>query len=330
MQDHPLFKKPALFLAPLAGLTHAPFRRLLSDFGGYSALYSEMLAAAPLLSQDLHTSPYTKRRAAEGKVVYQLQINNDSPIEKIVTRLKEEIQPWALDLNLGCPAPAVRKKRMGSALFEHPKEVAQVLTRIHSVWNGPLSIKSRLGSRKDAQWFTHLETLLNLCEKAELDWYTIHARFWEDGRKRPIQTAQYARITEITDIPLIANGEITTLPQLSQPNFTSLSGVMIGRMAIVKPWIFKMLSNPHFNENEVNYAEVWAQLFNYVKEEFIHHKAVGRMKQFTSYYGQNFFYGHTLYSQMINCTSLDEMYEVVMSFLAKEQRMVKSIKILEL
>lgn len=330
MRDHPLFSKPALFLAPLAGLTHAPYRRLLSEFGGYSALYSEMLSSNPLLTEDLNNSTYTKRRASEGKVVYQLQINRTDPIEKIVRRLKENINPWALDLNLGCPAPSARRRRTGSALFEHPKEIQEVLTRIRSEWDGILSVKTRLGSTKTDNWLSYYQELIPHFEAANLNWFTVHARFWEDGRKRLIKSSAYKELTNSTAIPLIGNGEITSPTQLNHPNYETLSGVMIGRMAIVKPWIFQQFSQPDFDVEAIDYAHVWDKLYHYIMEDFIEVKAIGRLKQFTSYYCQNFTYGHSLYAKVLPCTSPQEVRDVALSFLSKSPSLVKNISILEL
>ncbi len=331
MKPFPLFHedKPALFLAPLAGLTHSPFRRLLSEFGGYSALYSEMLNGHALFSENFETSTFIHRREEEGKVVYQLQLNNDFDVEKIVNQLVKQCDPWAIDINLGCPAPTARKKRTGARLFLEHDEVKSLLTRVKSVWDGPLSVKSRLGSRGLKNWEEHYFKMIDMFDEVGIDWYTIHPRFMEDAFRRNPQRSIFPKITERTDIPVIANGEIKSQSQTEHELFDTLSGVMIGRAAIAQPWIFKEISDPTFNKDDLDFQEIWNRLFEYVCEEFIPTRAIGRMKQFTTYYGQNFRYGHTMYSSMINADSLDAVYSACNRFLEKRPEQVKELRILQ-
>lgn len=332
MKPFPLFHKdkPALFLAPLAGLTHSPFRRLLAEFGGYSALYSEMLSGRALFGENFETSTYIRRREEEGKVVYQLQLNASDPVEKIVDILVERSNPWAIDLNLGCPAPSARKRRTGSRLFLEEEEVSEILTRIRSVWSGPMSVKSRLGSRKMKEYEEHYFRMIDLFGEFDLSWYTLHPRFTEDELRRGPYYSWFPKITERSDIPLIGNGDIIRASQLELPQFESLSGVMIGRAAICRPWIFREIADPDFDASSLDYQEIWNRLFSYVTEEFIPERAIGRMKQFTTYYGQNFKFGHTLYSSMINVKSLDDIYSAVNRFLEKRPETVGELRILQM
>lgn len=332
MKPFPLFHddKPALFLAPLAGLTHSPFRRLLSDFGSYSALYSEMLSGRALFGESFETSTYIRRRPEEGKVVYQLQLNGDDPVEEILSHLIERCDPWAIDLNLGCPAPAARKRRTGSRLFLEHDEVENILTRFRSIWKGPMSVKSRLGSRKMKNYEEHYFRMIEMFEQFDLSWYTLHPRFTEDELRRGPYYSWFPKITERSSIPLIGNGDIRGKDQLNNPIFESLSGIMIGRAAVCRPWIFRELSDPEFSVEELNYGEIWNRLLEYVNEEFIPTRAIGRMKQFTTYYQQNFKFGHTLYSDIINDKDLTSIYDKANRFFDSNPEPVKELRILQL
>ncbi len=332
MKPFPLFHedKPALFLAPLAGLTHSPFRRLLADFGGYSALYSEMLSGRALFGESFESSTYIHRREGEGKVVYQLQLNNSDPVEEIVELLVERCDPFAVDLNLGCPAPSARKRRTGARLFLEHGEVREILTRIRSVWSGNLSVKSRLGSRKMRDYEDHYFKMIDLFGEFDLSWYTLHPRFSEDELRRGPYYSWFPKITERTSIPLIGNGDLIRASQLDNSNMETLSGIMIGRAAVCRPWIFREISDPTFKVGELDYQEIWNRLYDYVNEEFIPTRAIGRMKQFTTYYGQNFKFGHSLYSSMINLKNLDEIYSAVNRFLESKPETVSELRILQL
>jgi len=332
MKPFPLFhdEKPALFLAPLAGLTHSPFRRLLSDFGGYTALYSEMLNGKAIDSENPNISTYIRRRPEEGKVVYQLQLNNSNAVEEIVGHLTTKCDPFAIDINLGCPAPSARKRRTGARLFLEYDEVKSIIERIKAVWDGPLSVKTRLGSRKMKGWEDHLFRMVELFDEQDISWHTLHPRFTEDALRRGPQRSFFPKLAEHSSVPLIGNGDIISAQQLQLDTFSGLSGAMIGRAAVAQPWIFREISDPTFDLSQVDMQEVWNRLFEYVTEEFIPERAIGRMKQFTSYFGQNFTYGHTLYSAMINTSSLDEIYSAANRFLEKSPQRMNHLNIIQL
>ena len=78
---------PPLFCAPMAGITHSAFRRLLSDFGGYGALYTEMLSAKMVVHEDPETSPWLKRRPQEKRVIYQLLVTEATRLPATLARL---------------------------------------------------------------------------------------------------------------------------------------------------------------------------------------------------------------------------------------------------
>src|SRR5512147_1139641 len=107
---------PALFLAPMAGITNSAFRRLLSDFGGYGALTTEMLSASAFLHENPSQSAFSRRRECEGHVVYQLRTSGEEDLEAAFAKLEKQ-NPAAIDLNLGCPAPEIQKLASGAALF---------------------------------------------------------------------------------------------------------------------------------------------------------------------------------------------------------------------
>src|SRR5512142_2274068 len=92
---------PARFCAPLAGYTHSAFRRLLAELGGCGAVWTEMLAARRLLSEDFRSSPWVRRRPEETCLVYQLMVGDGDPLDRILGRLHEN-GAEAVDLNLAC------------------------------------------------------------------------------------------------------------------------------------------------------------------------------------------------------------------------------------
>src|SRR3989338_5657080 len=102
---------PPLFLAPMAGLTHSALRRLILELGGIGLLSTEMLSAARLPSENPQISPYLVRSAQETPLSYQLLVSRVEEVAPAIAKL-HVLGAQAIDLNLGCPAPTVR--RMGA------------------------------------------------------------------------------------------------------------------------------------------------------------------------------------------------------------------------
>lgn len=311
----------ALLLAPMAGVTHSAFRRLIADFGGYDILFTEMLAPRGIFYTGVDKSPYTIIRPQEGKVVYQLMLNSKKDLDDVINRLKPQ-NPYGFDLNLGCPAPAIRKKMSGARLFQDAETVDTILGTLREYWEGPLSIKCRLGEKRGEVWQPHFEKMVHIFEKHKIDFMTLHPRFRTDRLRRPVLHSSYQTVTEMTDIPLIANGDILTPSQIDE-KYDHCSGLMLGRITAVQPWIFAEFTTGQ--RPKVDTAEVWFRFFRYVLDDFNDAQAIGRMKQFTTYFAQNFLFGHTFYGKVQGAKSLTAIEQFAKEFFAKDPQLKKSI-----
>jgi tRNA-dihydrouridine synthase len=281
-----------LVCAPLAEVTHSAFRRLVAELGGCGLQFTEMLSGRALLAENLRTSPYSKRRPVERALFYQLMLRPGDPIARIVDRLAD-VDPDGIDVNLACDAPGIRTLGAGSALFDDPTGLASVLNALRRCWTGPLSVKIRLGhAAPDCE--ARLAERLRLIEDAGVDAITLHARFFEDKRRRPARHERLAWATARTRLPIIANGDIlgSRTVEARPTTFDAVAGVMIGRLAIAQPWVFAGWDRPV----EIDPAAVWLRLHDYVAEDFEPEVGVKRMRLFTKYFARNFVFGHTFQS----------------------------------
>ena len=304
---------PALFLAPMAGVTHSAFRRLLSDFGGYGALTTEMLSTTAFYHEDPMLSPFSRRRACEGSVIYQLRTCGEDVLEAALAKL-ETLQPAAVDLNLGCPAPEIQKSASGAALFRDFKRLREVLRRIRACYQGTLLVKCRLGDDPE-NWRTPFIERLRLFEDCKINAVTVHPRFSGEKLKRRARWWEFPWITSQTKLPIIGNGDVRSLRDVEDHKdfFVPLAGLMLGRIVAQKPWIFGEFSG--MPQIAISYIEVWERLYNYTLEDFPPEKAIGRMKQFTAYFSQNFFFGHELFRGVQNARNMDELRTAALHFL---------------
>ncbi len=301
---------PALFCAPMAEITHSAFRRLLADFGGYGALFTEMLSAKALLREDPALSPYVKKRPNEGQLFYQILINGSEPLEAIAERLTA----WGaagLDINCACPAPAIKALRAGAFLFEDRVRLAQTLQTIRRCFSGPLTVKIRLGHNQPG-WPEQLRERLQLLEDHGVDALTLHPRFRDEKLKRSARHTWLPWVAAQCRLPLIANGDITgpAYVQARADCFAAAAGLMIGRQAVVQPWIFAQWHQAR----AVDHAAIWERLCQYTYEDFQPRQALIRMKIFTTYYARNFVWGHSLFKAVQRARDLTALRTAAQEF----------------
>jgi tRNA-dihydrouridine synthase B len=304
---------PALFLAPMAGITNSAFRRLLADFGGYGALTTEMLSASAFLRENPAQSAFSRRRDCEGPVIYQLRISGEENLEAVFAKL-EELNPAAIDLNLGCPAPEIQKQASGAALFRDFERLRQVLTRIRACYRGALTVKCRLGDDPE-RWREPFVERLRLFEDSDVHAITVHPRFSTEKLKRRARWQEFPWIAARTRLAVIGNGDVRTVRDVrdNADCFGPLAGLMLGRIVAQKPWIFREFAGLPLVE--IHFAEVWDRLYRYTLEDLPPERAIGRLKEFTAYFSNNFFFGHELFKACQKARSVFEIRGAAMRFL---------------
>lgn len=225
-------------LAPMAGITDAPFRRLCCRFGA-GMTTSEMTTADISLWQSAKSS----RRLdldldVEPRVV---QIAGSEPRQiALAARLCVDRGAQIIDINMGCPAKKVCRQAAGSALLRDPQLVARILAAVVAAVSVPVTLKIRSGW--DAQHRNGVE-IARIAQDSGVQALAVH------GRTRACRytgNAEYETVAQIKSelsIPVIANGDITS-PEKSLEVFrlSSADGLMIGRAARGRPWIFRDLN----------------------------------------------------------------------------------------
>lgn len=303
--------EPALFCAPLSGLTHCSFRRLSAEFGGCGAYFTEMLAGRQILTEDLHRSPYLRRSPAEKRVIYQLMVQETDQLERIVGRLSE-IRPDGLDINLACHAPAIRYVHAGSSLFNNTAGLTHVLKTVRRSWSGLFTVKIRLGNDTPGYEERFAERL-RLFEECGVDALTLHPRFFKDKHSRSARHDRFAWAVAMTRLPIIANGDILGADTIrgNPAAFESVKGIMVGRMAVARPWLFAAWDH-HVS---VDLRETWLRLHDYIATDFTATDALKRIKLFTKYFARNFQFGHTFNTAVNGAHTLEAVRERACLFL---------------
>ena len=302
--------KPPVLLAPMAGLTHSALRRTICGFGGAGLLSTEMLSAKRLPSENPAVSPYLIRTASEKPLSHQLLTSNAEEISAAMEAL-HEMKADAVDLNMGCPAPAVGRFGGGIRLMEQPEDARRIVAEARKRIPLPLSAKIRLGLELDER---KLRDFCAMLEDGGIDMLSVHARLKHESFARTPRWAHLAKIKEWIRIPVVANGGIFSVQDAKDClRISGADGLMLGRGAVIKPWLFAEIARDVYGsamaEPEVSLPAVYENYIGFLKEHFRPEHRLGRLKQFTRYFAQNYQFGHHLASRIQSSNSLDEAWE---------------------
>lgn len=229
-----------LMLAPLAGYTDLPFRSVVKKFG-VDITVSEMISSHALAFSSEKTKKMIQKSPLENPYSVQLAGSKEEILKKAVEILNEEEGIDIIDFNCGCPAPKVANHGNGSGLLKELPHLVKMLNIIKDNTNKPYtSVKVRLGFDKKIP----LEIAQALSD-APVDFVVVHGRTRSDGYKKDkIDYESIAQMKKILKVPVIANGEVTSVQKAKEVlNATGANGLMIGRAALSSPWIFWQIKN---------------------------------------------------------------------------------------
>jgi len=242
-----------LILAPMAGVTDRPFRELCREQGAGLAV-SEMLSSNPRVWNSTKSKLRMDYHDESG--IRSVQIAGAEPLEMAnAARLTVELGAQIVDINMGCPAKKVNKKKAGSALLPHPDLVKAILESVVDAVDVPVTLKIRTGWDPESR--NGLE-IAQIAEQAGIQALTVHGRTRQCLFKGEAEYDTIKTIKENITIPVIANGDITSVEKAKYVlDHTGADAIMIGRGAQGAPWIFNDIN--HFL-NTGQYAQRLAQM----------------------------------------------------------------------
>jgi tRNA-dihydrouridine synthase B len=233
------FDRPLFALAPLAGFTDLPFRSVVKKFGA-DLTVSEMISSNALAFQSKKTIKMLEKSPLETPYSIQIAGSDQTVIQKAVELLNQQEGIDIIDLNCGCPAPKIVKNLQGSSLLTDLPKMGETIRTIKKYSTKEFtSVKIRLGFNNK----NHIE-IAKICEDNGADFIAVHGRTKAGRYKAPVDYDAIKEIKEAISIPVIANGDITT-PQKAKwvLEYTGADGIMVGRGAVGKPWIFQIMKD---------------------------------------------------------------------------------------
>lgn len=227
-------KEGKAILAPMAGYTDAPFRKLCREFGSSWAV-TEMVSAKGLVQGDLRGIEIGEPYEGEPDVVIQVFGGEPDIVAEGGNIIYEQYKPDALDLNMGCPVKKIVGKSCGSKLMQDPERAAEIIRQLVKAVPVPVSAKMRLGYDR----VNVLEVALAL-QEAGVSLIAIHGRTAEQKYTGEAKWEYIKDVAEQLAIPVIGSGDVTTKEQFDRYRAWGL-GVMIARGAMGRPWVFAEL-----------------------------------------------------------------------------------------
>jgi tRNA-dihydrouridine synthase len=318
MADNP--NKIILYLAPLRGFTEFIYRNAFErHFGGFDVAVSPFI---PTMTAARFKKTHLKDVLPENNhampVIPQI-IGNKSedfiPLAKRLFDLGYETVNW----NLGCPFPMVAKKQRGSGLLPHPQKIEAFLEATLPAVPTRLSIKVRLGRKKNDE----ILTLLPIFNQYPLDEVIVHPRTGRQMYDGEPNLDMFEKCLEVCDHPTVYNGDINDLAtfRVFSQRFHTVDRWMIGRGALINPFLPAAIKNGKAGsvDNLAVFRAFYEDLFEQYRQEF---RGPGhlldRMKGFWTYFSQAFKEGRKIKKKIHRSAKLDRYLKIVDRFFEEE------------
>jgi tRNA-dihydrouridine synthase B len=231
--------RSGLFVAPMAGITDRPFRRLARRYGAALAV-SEMVSSRPELRESRKTRLRQDHAGEPGPISVQIA-GSDPAMLADAARHNVALGAQIIDINMGCPAKKVCNVLAGSALLEDEPRVARILEAVVKAVDVPVTLKIRTGpdpSRRNAL------RIARLAESAGVQMLAIHGRTRACGFEGHAEYDTIAEVKAQLRIPVIANGDVEAPEEAKRVlEKTGADGIMIGRAAQGRPWLFGQIAH---------------------------------------------------------------------------------------
>ena len=313
------FSKPLFALAPLAGFTDLPFRCVVKKFGA-DLTVSEMISSNALAFKSKKTFKMLEKNELETPYSVQIAGSDQGVIRQAVELLNERDGIDIIDLNCGCPAPKVVNNLQGSSLLTDLPKMAETIRTIKKYSNKEYtSVKMRLGFNEK----NHIEQA-KLCEDNGADYIAVHGRTRAGKYKAEVDYDAIKEIVDAVNIPVLANGDIDT-PQKAKwvLEHTGASGVMVGRGAVGRPWMFGLMKN-YINGTgsaELTSALVQEVVLEHFDQMINHYGTHGAIifRKHLHTYSKAGYQGASKFRDLVNrIDEVKEMREVTKAFFGQE------------
>jgi nifR3 family TIM-barrel protein len=225
-----------LILAPMAGVSEAPFRQICRRMGA-DVLISEFLSSEAIRRRIRNTLEGAEFEPVERPIGIQIYGADPAAMAEAARVITDEYEPEFIDINFGCPVKKVVQRNGGSGCLRDIDLVTRIIKAVISATHLPVTVKTRSG------WSDTTRDPVGIAlrmQDAGARAFTLHARTRTQMFSGHANWDEIARVVEALDIPVIGNGDIQSAADVVRMRaHTGCAGVMIGRGAFGNPWLFR-------------------------------------------------------------------------------------------
>src|SRR5213593_449207 len=290
-----------LRLAPMAGVTNAPFRLVCREAGA-GLLTSEEIDARALIEGNARTQVIARYLAEEHPIAFQI-LGGDPDVLAEAARRLEAAGADAIDLNMGCPVAKIVAKGQGAALMRDPLRAAVVLRTLRKAVDVPFTIKIRSGW--DERTVNAVE-IARIAEGEGVDAITVHPRTRSQQYSGRAPWEIIASVVDAVGIPVVGNGDVRSLADArAMVEATGCAAVMIGRGALGAPWIFRGSETPRKDR-----ARIIRRHDELIQELLPPRTAVIQLKKHLAWYASGFPHAARLREELFRAHEPAEVREI--------------------
>jgi nifR3 family TIM-barrel protein len=306
-----------VFLAPMAGITDPPFRRIVQWFG-VSAVWAEMLSADGVARA---WGAYSVMESPSRTIPTVFQIAGTDPA--VMAEAAKRIQDTgaaAIDVNMGCPVKKVVRRGAGAALMRNVALAGRIVGAIRKVLTIPLTVKIRSGWDEQNR---NAADMARVIESEGADALIVHSRSRSRAHSGPPSLDILEEVKRSVHIPVIGNGGILQVQDaVTMTSFTGCDGVMVGRGAIGKPWLPGWILERStgcggISDHLMTIFDVIREHFGYILEWWDRGTAVHRMQKHLAWYSKGFSEGAEFRRTVFTMQDPDMLMQFAETFFGK-------------